>query len=27
VDPLDFLPLEFVPVASLPEKYLERLMN
>lgn len=27
VDPLDFLPLEFVPVGSLPEKYLERLMN
>lgn len=26
VDPLDFLPLEFVPVASLPEKYLERLI-
>lgn len=25
VDPLDFLPLEFVPIASLPEKYLKRL--
>ncbi len=25
VDPLDYLPLAFVPVASLPEKYLERL--
>jgi murein DD-endopeptidase MepM/ murein hydrolase activator NlpD len=25
VDPLEYLPLEFVPVASLPEKYLERL--
>lgn len=25
VDPLEYLPLEFVPVASLPEKYLNRL--
>lgn len=25
VDPLDYLPLEFVPVSSLPEKYLKRL--
>lgn len=27
VDPLDFLPLEFVPIASLPEKYLNRLVK
>ncbi|MEK9132601.1 MAG: peptidoglycan DD-metalloendopeptidase family protein [Patescibacteria group bacterium] len=25
VDPLDYLPLEFVPITSLPEKYLKRL--
>ena len=25
VDPLEYLPLEFVPVASLPEKYLKKL--
>lgn len=27
VDPLEYLPLEFVPVASLPEKYLKRLQG
>ena len=27
VEPLDYLPLEFVPVASLPEKYLNRLTD
>lgn len=27
VDPLEYLPLEFVPVSSLPEKYLQRLSS